>query len=107
MASPGTMIISRSMTLRSSRTLPGQRIVLQHGHRAGDSKRLRPPAVLAREVGHEVIGQQRDVLLPIAQRRHEDRDHVQAEVEVLAEPAAANLRLQILVGRREHARRPP
>ena len=51
-----------------------------------------------------MIGEQRDVFLPIAQRRHENRDDVQAEVEILAEAAGADLGLQILVGRRQHAR---
>ena len=51
-----------------------------------------------------MIRQQRNVLLPIAQRRDENRDDVQAEVEVFAEAAGADLGGQILVGGGEHAR---
>ena len=42
-------------------------------------------------------------LLPVAQRRHEDRDHVQPEVQILAEPPRRDLGRQVLVGRGEHA----
>jgi hypothetical protein len=45
-----------------------------------------------------------EVLLAVAKRRNEDRDHVQAEVEVFTEAAAADLGLEILVGCREDAR---
>ena len=48
--------------------------------------------------------QQRDVLLAIAQRRHEDRDDVEPEVQVLPEPAGLDLAGQVLVGGGEHAR---
>ena len=50
-----------------------------------------------------MLGEQRDVVGAIAQRRHEDRNDVQAEVEILAEAAAADLAGQFLVGRRQHA----
>ena len=62
-----------------------------------------PTAVLGGQLRHEVIGEERDVVGPIAQRRHEDRDHVQAEVQVLAKPGRANLRSQVFVGGSEHA----
>ena len=39
----------------------------------------------------------------VAQRRHEDRDHVEPEVQVLAELAARDRRRQILVGGGDHA----
>ena len=50
-----------------------------------------------------MLGEQRDVLAALAQRRHEDRDDVEAEVEVLAEAAGLDLAGQVLVGGREHA----
>ena len=50
-----------------------------------------------------MVGQQRNVLLPVPERRHEDRNHVEAEVEILAEAPAPDFRLQILVGGREDA----
>ena len=99
--SPGTMIIRRSMTLRSSRTLPGHAYACSALVAARSSVLARRPYSRANS-GHEVLGEQRDVLAPLAQRRHEDRDHVQAEVQVLAEPAGADLRRQVLVGGREH-----
>ena len=46
--------------------------------------------------------QRRDVLAPLAQRRHVDRHHVQPVEQVLAEPALGDLLLEILVGGREH-----
>ena len=39
----------------------------------------------------------------LAQRRHDDRDHVEAEEQILAELAALDRLLEILVGRRDHA----
>ena len=61
--SPGTMITSRSITLRSSRTLPGQGSCAAPSRRLG-VERFGAAAVLARELRHEVLGEQRDVLLP-------------------------------------------
>src|SRR5579871_2412053 len=78
--SPGTMIIRRSMTFRSSRTLPG------HAYRC-----IRPAAsVFAAELRQKMIGEERNVLLPLAQRGHENRDDVQPEVQVLAELPGSN-----------------
>ena len=77
-------------------------IALKAGRRARIEP-LRPTAVFARELGHEMLGQQRDVAWPVAQRRHGDRDDVQPEVEVLAESRGADLGRQILVGRGQHA----
>ena len=50
-----------------------------------------------------MIGEKRDVTGTIAQRRHEDRNHIEPEVEILAEAAASNLTGQVFVGRRQHA----
>ena len=54
--------------------------------------------MLAGELLEEVVGQEQDVGLPLAQRRHEDREHVQPVVEVLAELARRNGLLEVLVG---------
>jgi len=40
-----------------------------------------------------------DVVTPIAQRRHMDRDDVQAVIEILAEAPGGDQRLKILVRR--------
>ena len=50
------------------------------------------------ELLEEVVGQQQDVGLALAQRRHEDREHVQPVVEILAELAGGDRLLEILVG---------
>ena len=50
-----------------------------------------------------MVGQQRDVLAAVAQRRHEKRNHVEAVEQVLAEIAALDLLFQILVGGGHHA----
>src|SRR4029079_19256554 len=44
------------------------------------------------------------VVAALAQRRHRDRHHLQAEVEVLAEAALANGAVEALIGRRDDAR---
>ena len=46
----------------------------------------------------EVVGEQRDVARPLAQRRDVDLDHVQAVEEVLAEAALLELLLEVAVG---------
>ena len=97
------MIISRSMTLRSSRTLPGQRSCAAPPAPPASSA-LQAPAVLARRRSAMKCSASSGMSsCAVAQRRHEDRDDVQAEVEVLAEPARPDLARQVLVGRREHA----
>ena len=55
-------------------------------------------AVLARVLGEEVVGEQQDVRLPLAQRRHEDGEDVEPVVEVLAEGPLGDGRLEVLVG---------
>ena len=46
----------------------------------------------------EVLGQQLDVLPALAQRRQVDRDRVEPEEEILAEPAGGDLRRKVGVG---------
>ena len=90
------------MTFRSSRTLPGQLVRLQDQERVLPEP-LGPPPVLARELGHEVLGQAQDVVAALPQRRHVDRDDVEPEIEILAEAPGPDLLDQILVRRRDHA----
>src|SRR5258708_5960253 len=66
-------------------------------------KALRPPVAFPAEEIDEMTHQRRDVLAAIAQRRHADRDDAQTEIEILAEGAALDLRLEVLVGRGNHA----
>jgi hypothetical protein len=51
--------------------------------------------------GEEASSRRHDVVLALAQRRHLDRNDVQAVVEVLAELARLHHRRQIAVGRRD------
>ena len=64
---------------------------------------LRLEVVLAREQVGEVADQRRDVVAPLAQRRHVDRDDVEAVEQVLAERALVDLLFEVLVGRGDHA----
>ena len=60
-------------------------------------------AVLGVEVAQNVLDQQGQIFLAVAQRRQMDVEDVQAEVEVLAKLAAGHGLLGILVGGGEHA----
>src|SRR3990170_4640256 len=51
----------------------------------------------------EEPGQRQDVLASLTQRRDEQREHVQAVVEILAEVQPGDAGWQILVGRAEDA----
>ena len=57
---------------------------------------------VAAEFLEEVLGENRDVLRALPQRRHFDRDHVQAKEEVLAEALLADGLLEVLVGGSDH-----
>ena len=50
-----------------------------------------------------MIGQLRDIVLASAQRRHEDRDYIQPEIEVFPKATGSNLANQILVRGRDYA----
>ena len=82
--------------------LPGQRVALQLGEvlarHAVDLlvERLR-------ELRHEPPHQQRDVVDALAQRRHVDREDVQAIEQVLAKAAVGNPQLQVAMGRGDDA----
>src|SRR4030042_71676 len=58
-----------------------------------------PGAHRLRELREEVLGEDGHVLGPLAERRDVDVDDVQPPVEVLAEAALLDRRLQVLVGR--------
>ena len=94
-------MMSRSIDVAQLAHVAGPAVAPQR--RAGlGIERLAAAAVLLRELGHEVIGEQRHVFIARAQRRHEDRDDAQPEIEVLAEPARLDLGGKLLVGRRQH-----
>ena len=66
---------------------------------AGVEMRRMRLAVVGGEPLEEVVGEQQDVGLPLAQRRDEDREDVQAVEQVLAERAGGNRVFEVLVGR--------
>ena len=82
--------------------MPGQSKFDRAARRFG-RERLRLDAELVRGRAQVVIQQLRDVLAPLAQRRHVDADHVQPVQQVLAELALAHALVEILVSRRDHA----
>ncbi len=67
---------------------------LQHGHRVLADAALRQAGRL-RDLVHEIVDQLGNVLAPLGQRRHADRHHRQAVIEILAEAAVGDLRLEI------------
>ena len=54
--------------------------------------------MLLRELVEKVVGQHQQIGLPIAKRRHEDREHVEAIVQVFAERPRRDSLLHIFVG---------
>jgi len=50
-----------------------------------------------------MLGEHRDVVAAVAQRRDEDGNHVEAVVEIRLEPLLADQLRQVAVGRRDHA----
>ena len=86
MTPPSQTSTARSIVLPSSRTLPGPVIAGEHVDR-GRRDAADVLAVLARVALQEVIGQQHDVRLPLAQRRREDREDREPVVQVGPERA--------------------
>src|SRR5207245_1803540 len=90
------------------RTLAGIAVELVVERLLADPHRLRREAgellaALAAEAIDEVLHQQRDVVAPLFERRERDVEHVEAEVEVLAEAAPLDLLLEVAIGRADHA----
>src|SRR5579885_1316079 len=80
----------------------GPRVVQQQAYRA--FRKSHPgPAKRFFGFAQEVIGEQRDVVFAIAQRRQVDVDHVDSVKQLLAEASRANLGFQVAVGRAQHA----
>ena len=102
MVSPATMIISRSIDVAQLAHVAGPLVLLQPRHRFGRQP-LGPPAVLRRHQRHEVLGQQRDVLLPSRSGGTKIGITFSRKYRSSRNAARANLRRQVLVGRGEHA----
>ena len=83
--------------------MPGHSADSQFHARFG-TDRSRARAHLLDRLRDEVVGQLGDIVAALAQRRHLDRNNPQAEIQVLAEFACRDQRLEVLVGRRYHPR---
>ena len=94
----------RGAALYGRRELP--HVARPLGRCEGRARREREREIVARglrDVGGERVGERRDVLRALAQRRHADRQHVQAVVQVLAEALLLDGLQQIDVGRGDDA----
>ena len=80
----------------------GPGVVHEHLHGLGRHLGV-GPRVLRRVLPEEVLGEHRNLVAPLAQRRQVDRDDVEAEEEVVAELAVGARLRQILVGRGDDA----
>jgi hypothetical protein len=69
---------------------------------AVESARLRP--VLIGDDRREVLGDGGDIARPLAQRRQRDREHEHAVEEIVGKGAFSRQRVEITVGRDDHAR---
>ena len=88
MASPEQMMTARSMTLRSSRTLPGH-VCDCSASTASVLRKRAGRACLSAELRDEVLREQRYVVLALAQRGEVNCDDVEAVEQVFAERAAS------------------
>ena len=79
----------------------GPGIGLQRGQRILAELARRHSGRLGR-ARHEMPRQERDVLAPVAQRRHFDRHDAEAVEQILAEPPRRNLARQLAVRRSHH-----
>ena len=101
MSPPSASTAACSMACPSSRTLPGKGNC-DSAFQAARRQR-RDLASGLRELLQEVLHQQRQVPLALAQRRDVDVQHVQPVVEVLAEQAARDALFEVAVGGRDDA----
>ena len=91
---PGQGVLQLADVARPGPLLDGQEGL-------GRERELPQPCL--RSSAEDVLGQGRDVLGPVAERRDHDPGDVQAVVQVLAEPAGGDLLGQVAVGGRDDA----
>ena len=100
MVRPRAAIAARARAFSSCRTLPGQgrcRIAA----RASGERESSPHPCLRSSAPEDVLGQERDILGAVAERRDRDPGDVQAVVQVLAEPPGGDLPGQVAMGGRD------
>ncbi len=102
MVRPRAAITARARAFSSCRTLPGQGRSWMVSEGLGGEREL-APAVPPLHATEDVLGQWRDVLGAVAERRDDDPGDVEAVVQVLAEPAGGDLLGQVAVGGRDDA----
>ena len=100
MLSPSASTTARNTAFSSWRTLPGQRWRPSSAS-ASPLMRAHALAFFGGDPGEEMPHQVRDVFGALAQRRHRDREHVQAIEQVFAEAAAFDVVDQVAVGGRD------
>src|SRR5262245_12893088 len=72
----------------------------EHGERGRGE--TRGATVLRGEARDEMLREQRDVATPLAERRHDDRGHLQAEIEVGAKLAFTHALIEVAMGGGDH-----
>ena len=121
------VVVERRRRRRAAREQPGRQIVGHHAIAAAEHQRLlddvlelahvarpvvaeeagddvggeraRLPAAARRVLAHEVVGEQRQILLAVAQRRQGQRDDVEPVEQILAEGAGLDRRVEVAIGR--------
>src|ERR1700679_263728 len=76
-------------------------VLLQRGERILGHLDMRT-AILRAELLQKLLDEKRNIFLAIAQRRNEERNHIQPIEEVFTKVTASNLLLEVLVGGRDH-----
>ena len=102
-ASPRASTTPRSIAFSSSRALPGHVVAREPGLRPRRSSRADCAPSSAFHLARKWRASGSDVLAALAQRRQVDRDHGEAEVEILAEAARRDLGAQVAIGRGDDA----
>ena len=88
---PAAISTARSSVWSSSRTLPGQAWRLERLQRLGLEAGDAASGSARRSAARKCAAERPDVLAALAQRRQADLDRVEAEQQVLAEPAGRHL----------------
>ena len=75
----------------------GPRVGHEQGHHIGGERNLSSVRACGLPVD-EKLREERDVVDPLPERRHQNRNDTEPVVEILPEPARGDLRLEVLVG---------
>ena len=102
MVSPSASTTARNKVFSSWRIFPGQGKAASTRSASGVIRRMRLPSSAAKP-RQKMPGQRRDIGGPFAQRRHRDREHVQAIEQVFAEAAGFDVGDQVAIGGRDDA----